>query len=199
MEQVTKFLYHNYFVFIPIASLMIFFDIKETLRLLRLHPCYRLFSLIPLLALLYPLTKTAQFGMIGPTWFRSYFADIGFIPFFTYAAILKEFMGNLNFRRIRAVAWIAGIFAIAAEFFQIFMLKKGYLSLSGLKNLTARGDLVDMWIFFIMLVVVLVITNITEKRTRTAWQIKYNSLNGNEKRRYRDKKAKILRNLKIKV
>lgn len=199
MEQVTKFLYHNYFIFIPLAVIMLFWDIKETLRIARLHPCYRLFSLIPLLALLYPLTKIAQFGMIGPTWFRSYCADIGFIPCFTYIAILQEFSADLNFRKIRLKTWAAAIFAMGAEFFQIFLLKGGYLNLSLFNKLTARGDVADMWIFFSMLIILLVIINISEKRTREAWQSIYDGLPGIEKRKYREKKAQILSNLKVKL
>jgi hypothetical protein len=146
----------------------------------------------------YPTTKIAQFFLIGPAWYRSYFADIGFVPFLAFfLIIIKNVIIEADFLKAKIIIWVIAIIAMISEFSQIWFLKTGHTNLGAVKGFTARGDIIDLWIFYIMLILCLMIINKSEKRTRQAMISCYDSLSHIKKKKFRNEKQKVLENLKI--
>lgn len=136
-----------------------------TLNQLRKNPRFFLgiYGIITIVGLLYPTTKIAQFFLIGPRWYRGYFADIGSIAFISLIFFIfsleseknknisRDAMALSRFKVLKIFTFITGIAVIAFEIFQIERQKIIGMNLSSIKGFTGRGDINDIFVFFIML------------------------------------------------
>jgi hypothetical protein len=126
-----------------------------------------IYGKISIIGLLYPTTKIAQFFLIGPNWYRGYFADIGAIAFLSLLLFhsIYHMFPNLHIKKntsknvtdtlmplkvLKICTFIVGIIVMAFEIFQIEE-QKVIGNLSGINGFTGRGDFNDLFIFFIML------------------------------------------------
>ena len=163
MQTFLSILQHNKWAgYLLITGIIVYFSyyyIKNPGKLLGIY------GILTSVGLLYPTTKIAQYFIIGPRWYRGYFADIGFVPFMSL--MLFIFTSELFLRKIKYPSinvkifsqlmllkyftFFVSIIAMLHEAFQLTMqVKIG--SLSGIKDFTGRGDYVDLFIFFIMLI-----------------------------------------------
>lgn len=106
------------------------------------------FTILGLLALLYPLGKAVQFWLIWPSWIRWHMADVGFIPAGALAAGLigSTYFGHTFLERTKKGAGTLFRIAIMVEGAQLLLIpqaKVGHI-------FRTAGDWVDMVIFFVM-------------------------------------------------
>lgn len=116
-----------------------------------------------ILASLYPLGKAFQQEQIVPQWIRFYISDVGFIPYFAVVVgsiccmavyLLRREKGPFRFwcfrRAIRRTTYAGWFVAVSVELLQLAIQPA-----VPTKEFSARGDVVDLVIFCIMLAVTL--------------------------------------------
>ena len=118
---------------------------------------FGVYTLPLIVGILYPTTKIAQYFLIGPTWYRSYFADIGYIAFsswviFNFSLLLQKKFNRryevvAKLKEFRAWTFTAGFAAIFMEILQLQAQDSIGPNLSIVKNRTGRGDPIDLYIF----------------------------------------------------
>jgi hypothetical protein len=105
------------------------------------------FRILCTIAILYPLGKVIQFGLIGPGWLRWHMSDAGWVScmaiFMAFGPLEKR---GLLHERLRNGTHIVFGVAVIMELLQLSVPKA-----SAHKDLfTAAGDWVDLAIFFVM-------------------------------------------------
>ncbi len=101
----------------------------------------RYYTLLTILAALYPLGKVLQAWLIGPGWVRWYLSDVGWTSFvaLAVAGLIKY---RLFLDRVNAGVHVAFMIGVAAELWQMSVKQRG--------TFTGAGDWIDLIIFILM-------------------------------------------------
>ena len=161
-----------------------------------------MWDILTIAGFFYPVTKIAQIFQIGPSWFRGYFSDIGFVPFFALFLLgtfpkPKLLEGQdpwiallVRVKLVKRLTWYSAFIAMSWELLNIYVQDHGLVPR---KAWVSTGDYADLWIFFVTLVLQLLFLSRQEQNVRDVIQANEPApvVSRSKKEKMRRKKVKV--------